>query len=210
MLALCSCFLLKAGAEDATLQTAEDYYLQGKEFLLKGEYDKANEAFKKSQALLDDLNKGSGQEAKRFFSEEKKSVPEAGVIRISAKPKKEDFLQKAQQAYLDNDLDKALKFYRQALKLDPKNYNIQYNIAVIYLVKEEYKKAAEEFEKVIARKRRDAEAYYNLGVLYESFLGDSDRALFYYKKYLRYSRNKKEKELVETWVKYLQSQKIIK
>jgi tetratricopeptide (TPR) repeat protein len=203
-------------ANDINLKTAEDYYIKGKELLLKGEYQKANEAFKQSQALLDKIaSYPVAAPAKDTIvskePEEEKTKPVAkttGIIKMSAPLTEEEVLHKAQQACLNGDLDKALKLYKQAAELYSRNADIHYNLGVIYLKKEKYAQAAEQFRRAVIINRHDADAYYNLGVLYESFLSDPERALKYYKKYLKYSRDKADKQLVKKWIEHLKKQKV--
>ena len=73
--------------------------------------------------------------------------------------------------------------YAQQLKEG--NPDFHYNLAIEYLKAEEFEQAAEELYKVIQLNPEDEDAYYNLGVLYENYLGDRKRAKFYYRQYLK-------------------------
>lgn len=207
--------LVTAGAQNLTLNIAEKYYQEGKEMLVQGNYEKANEAFKKSEAILEQLNisgRTIGQETEGKTKPKKVEGEKAGIIKVCAGKNigdkfEEGIVQKAYESYAKGELEQAEKLYNDALKIYPRNYDISYNLGVIYLKKSEYLKAAEMFETAVSINPRDADAYYNLGVLYENFLDGQDKALKYYGKYLRYSRDKKEKQLVESWIGYINSQR---
>jgi tetratricopeptide (TPR) repeat protein len=181
------------------ISAAEDHYLQGKEFLLKGDYEKANEAFKKAEAALEGIKPAP----RPVIPLADKAPPESAA---APAPVSVDPLQQAAAAYARGNLRGALRFYQKALEKYPRNYNIHYNLGVIYLRGEDYARATDEFEKVIASNKKDAAAYYNLGVLYENFLGNRKQALIYYRKYLIFARKGREKTMVKGWIEYIKGQ----
>lgn len=192
------------------IQAAESYYLKGKEYILKEDYHKADQAFKKAQALLEGAATINIEDVKL----EGLISPEKEVQRVS-KPKAEsvksiknegDILSKAKEAYLQGKLDEALNLYSQALLVYPDNYNFHYNLGVIYLKKLDYLSALKKFETVISLNSRDANAYYNLGIIYENFLNDKKKALSCYEKYLKFTPSGKEKETVKAWVEFIKSE----
>lgn len=186
-----------------TIKTAQDYYLKGKELIIKGEYQKANEAFKKAEEILSET-----QQTTTPNNVEKDNLTQKEEARVIAIQLDEDkMFKRAKEAFNEGRLDEAINLYKKTLLVAPKNYNLHYNLGVIYLKKSDYLNAAEEFKKVVSLNADDADAYYNLGVIYESFLNDKDKALHYYRKYLKYSSHKEEKKVVKTWVDYINRQK---
>lgn len=189
-------------------ESARDYYELGREFLEAGEYEKANEAFKKAQEILDssteeiidmDVPSESISRETPVVEEEKEEVLEEEDLLAK-------LLREARAAYEKEDLKQAEASYRRALEIAPDDNSIHYNLGVICLKRSDYQSAADEFEAVLADNPRDAEAYYNLGILYESYLNDKTKAIHYYKRYLRYSSdNKKNKEKVKEWIKQLKN-----
>jgi len=181
-------------------ESAQAYYLKGKELLAKGEYEDANKAFKKAEELLEKENKTKEAILPFVVSSEVK-----GSLQLTSprEEEKENILQDAKVAYLNNEFDKAVKLYSKASKLYPKEANIYYNLGVLYLRKREYLNAAEAFEKALSLNPKDADAYYNLGIIYESFLNDRRKALKCYKNYLRFGSKNVDTERVKKWIAYI-------
>jgi tetratricopeptide (TPR) repeat protein len=180
------------------IQRAEEYYRKGKEFIQKGDYQKANQAFKKAGVLLESTR---GQNLKRIDLKKRQPPSLKGNL-----VKVESILDEAKKAFREGDFDKALTLYKQLLETYPKNYNLHYNLGILYLKKLDYARAVDEFEKVIALNKRDFDTYYNLGIIYESFLGDRKKALHYYRQFLKFSPSDIEKEMVKNWIRYLETQ----
>ncbi|MCK4809910.1 MAG: tetratricopeptide repeat protein [Candidatus Omnitrophica bacterium] len=187
---------------------SREYYLKGKEFIDKGEYQKANEAFKKAQAILDKITEGDGKS--------KRQKIKVRIPRIKKTPDKEKvqyvdktIVEEAGKSYFNGDIDQALNLYKEALMFYPENYALHYNLGVVYLKKRDYLNAAKEFEAAVSLNSRDAgDAYYNLGAIYESFLNNKEKATKYYKKYLKISGNREEKKMVRSWLNYLNYKRI--
>jgi tetratricopeptide (TPR) repeat protein len=86
------------------------------------------------------------------------------------------------------------KFKKSALKIasavKEKNKLVEetallhYNLGVTLFKSRDYDKAAKEFRRSIELNPLMADAYYNLGVTYDEYIGDARLALFYYKAYL--------------------------
>lgn len=176
------------GSSRTNMGTAEYYYLKGKQDLLSGNYEEADEAFKEAEKLLSEIEtKGKKEEVSSIKKDR-------GVI------EGEDVLNKAKAAFQEEKLDQALNLYQLASEIYPGNPDIHYNSGVIYLRKSDYLNATGEFETVISLDSEDSEAYYNLGIIYENFLNNKKKALNYYEKYLSCNLDSKEKKEVEAWV----------
>ncbi|UCC95853.1 MAG: tetratricopeptide repeat protein [Candidatus Omnitrophota bacterium] len=86
--------------------------------------------------------------------------------------------------YKKGNLAKAAAEYRRALKYDPYNYKVHYNLGLIHVMNKQYPSAVNELEKAA---RGDSvvkkDALYNLIILYGKYLNDVDNAYRYYKKF---------------------------
>jgi len=78
-----------------------------------------------------------------------------------------------------------------------------YNLAVAYTQSGLYDEAVDSYSKSLEFNPDNAEAYYNLGLLYENFKGDPDFAVRGYKKYLELRPEALDKEEVTGWIERL-------
>jgi tetratricopeptide (TPR) repeat protein len=89
------------------------------------------------------------------------------------------------------DRDKALtdlaKVAKQREILIRDSAILHYNLGAIFFKGRDYVRAAEEFKKSLELNPLLAEAYYNLGIIYDDYLGDGAAAILHYKKYLELS-----------------------
>jgi Flp pilus assembly protein TadD len=60
--------------------------------------------------------------------------------------------------------------------------------------------AIREFEKAVQLKPDDADAHYNLAILYDEKLRDNDKALEHYRAYLKIAPNSKDSQKVSKWI----------
>ena len=187
---------MEAFPSDNRTESVEGYYSMGKEHLLKGDLEKANECFKKADALFDKeahIRIGKGSEIERekdvFFP-----------------PLSESVLSRAWEAFGQNNLDKSLELYLLVQRDFLENSDIYYNIGIIYLKKEKYTSAAIAFKNVIQLDPSDADSCYNLGVIYENFLRDNEEAAKYYSKYLDLRPNGEDAVSVKSWIEYISKQ----
>jgi len=130
-----------SGGLSPRIVEAEEHYLRGKGLLDDGEYESANESFKKAQYLLDKDEPSVREivaQPEPQPLEPKEPVVEAPVA--PAAPE-EGILQQASRAYREGKIYKAIALYQQALEDYPSNYNIHYNLGVIYFKQGHYEKA---------------------------------------------------------------------
>ncbi len=85
-------------------------------------------------------------------------------------------------------------------KLPEENAKLHYNLGVIYAQQQEYSKAVAELERVIELKPNDAEALYNLGVVYGEYLGNRQKAVGYFEKYLALSPDDSEADRIRKYI----------
>ncbi|MCD6583063.1 MAG: tetratricopeptide repeat protein [Candidatus Omnitrophica bacterium] len=192
--------------DNDSMAIANTYYLKGKEFLLKGEYQKADEAFKKAEEIL---NKKSSKKKERLSlrksdSKRRKISSKISPSNLEAERRKiETILEAAKQAYFEGNLELALRLYARVLRKYPTDADLYYNLGVIYLKKADYLSAAEEFKRAILLDPSDADAYYNLGVIYENFLNDKEKAISHYQSYLKLCTSEEEKREIKRWIERL-------
>ena len=84
------------------------------------------------------------------------------------------------------------------LKKERALYN--YNLAVAYTQAKLYDEAVDAYNKSLEYNPDNAEAYYNLGLLYENFKGDPDFAIRCYEKYLKLQPEAMDREEVQGWI----------
>jgi len=80
-----------------------------------------------------------------------------------------------------------------------------YNLAVAYSHAKFYDKAIEAYQQSITYSPNNADAYYNLGLLYENVLSDSRKAIKNYKKYLELNPKAQDKSEVEERIEQLET-----
>lgn len=84
-------------------------------------------------------------------------------------------------SFRGGDYDRALREYRQALRLDPNRRGAHRGLALVYKETGRYKQAIERFRTLIAMKHNDVESWNQLGWIHR-VLGDDERAAACYEK----------------------------
>ncbi|MDP1675325.1 MAG: tetratricopeptide repeat protein [Bacteroidota bacterium] len=92
-----------------------------------------------------------------------------------------DWFEKGYRAYNSNDLDNAIIYYQQAIKLNPNVYEVYNNLALSYKNKGYADKAIQYFEKAIELNPQNPDPYINLGKAYYD-KGNFEKKVFYTKK----------------------------
>ena len=173
-------------ADSDYLKRAEQHYQKGKEYFLNKDYIKANEEFKKAEEIL-------------AAEENKKSTVLKNASSKNTIQKKSSVKRKMSFVYKpENVMD-----YLKLLEVMPGNPDIHYNLGILYLRRNDYFDAAQEFMQAVRLNPQDADACYNLGILYEIFLNDKKMAVFYYRKYLEINPEAQDRGIVESWIKEL-------
>ncbi|MBU1998644.1 MAG: tetratricopeptide repeat protein [Candidatus Omnitrophota bacterium] len=173
------------------VQKAKEYHIQGREFMQKDDFTSANNAFKKAQELL-----VGAEEPKPTPLVSQETSPVSQEPALISKITHEEVLP---QEFGSRDVN----YYIKALETDPANPDIYYNLALEYLRNNQYKLASDAFFRVITLNPKDAEAYYNLGVLAESYFNDKKQAMNFYAKYIEFTAGKEEQAEVKLWIKRL-------
>src|SRR3990167_5065756 len=75
-------------------------------------------------------------------------------------------MEKAKKAFDAGDWKEALKFYKEAVELEPDKYSgLWYNLGVAYRKVEMYEKALACFDRALELNPKSGEAWYNKGIM---------------------------------------------
>lgn len=80
------------------------------------------------------------------------------------------------------------------------NADMHYNLGTIFLHNKQYKEAVKEYESVLELRPNDPETHYNLGVLYDDYLKEREKALYHYQKYLSIDPKAPDAKKVESYI----------
>jgi len=103
-----------------------------------------------------------------------------------------------------NKLKKASEYFVKALKINEKLTQVRNHLAVIYRKQGKFTEAKSMLDAAIATDPYYANAYYNLGILYELYLQVPEKALENYQLYLDLKKGGDKQ--VSQWVSLLQRQ----
>lgn len=190
-------------SQEEKTRKAREYYASGKALLEQGDYKGADAQFKKAQGLLtqnlpSDKPKSSpsGSSQNLTLSEADRQPPEETLS-----PAK-----KAWEAAKKGANQEAISLYQEAITALAPNANLYYNLALEYLKTKRFREAAQAFKRAIQLNPRDKDAYFNLAVLYESYLNDKKQALGYYSQYLKYASPNDNTAEAREWVRQIKKE----
>lgn len=186
-------------SDNDSIEQAEKHYLKGKEYSLGGDYEKANEEFKKAEEILaEEILTDASQDV---------SVHSADKDEQEARSRGVNALISSRVAIPAGNFKENIEAYLELSEAMPDNVNIHYNLAVEYIKGLHYWDAVQELNQVIRLDPKDKDAFYNLAVLNEIYLNDKKTAAKYYKKYLSIGLKTKDKRLVQDWIDVLESKR---
>ncbi len=172
-------------SREENLKRANELYWEGKQLMGQGNYQAANELFKKAQALLEDKSSLTRWDA---------GLETAPKVSHKAESRAEIQKKESKEAYLKN------------IKAHIKKADLYYNKAVEFIKNKQYQQAEDSLEEVVKLNSRDKDAYYNLGVLNEMYLNDRKKALLYYRKFIELAPNAENAKEVQTWIEKINKQ----
>ena len=100
-----------------------------------------------------------------------------------------------------NDLTRKVATLSEDLKHERSLY--QYNLGVVYAQAQRYDDAIAAYQKSLEFNPKNADAHYNLGLLYERVKGQSDKAAWHYRRYLEHNPQAEDRDEVQHWVDML-------
>lgn len=89
---------------------------------------------------------------------------------------------------------------RISQKMMRENADMHYNLGTIFLHNKQFKEAIREYERVLELRPADPDTHYNLGVLYDDYLKDREKALHHYQKYLAISPRSPDAKKIESYI----------
>ncbi|MFH1504207.1 MAG: tetratricopeptide repeat protein [Candidatus Omnitrophota bacterium] len=87
-----------------------------------------------------------------------------------------------------------------------KDLKYYYNLALMYDQNEQYDEAEIEYQKALDINPNDPDTHYNLGILYDDHFQDKEQAIYHYQEYLKLMPGAKDKEKVQTWIRWAKQQ----
>ena len=184
----------KLKKETEKLQTDSSSFLEG-----------ITQAKEKNAELIDrikDLQKTidlQEKESKRKEKEMTQMQYESEKAKGAQEEQASDFLEEKEkvQSEIKEAKDK-IEELQKKIKSEKALYH--YNLGVAYAKTKMYKEAIKEYENSLVYDSGNAEAYYNLGLLYENVNNDTVKAVQYYQKYLDLRPDVDDKEEVRSWI----------
>ncbi|MFA5115909.1 MAG: tetratricopeptide repeat protein [Candidatus Omnitrophota bacterium] len=156
---------------------------------LQDEKDSLQKRFSEAQRSIE--NKESDlQKTKKKMEELEKSV-DLEKSKVQGKSSEEKAVLEKKIAFLEDSLAKERGLYH-------------YNLGVAYAQAKLYDEAVEAYEKSISYNPDNAEAHYNLAVLYENMKDDPDGAAIQYRIYLELRPDAEDREHVEAIIDKLE------
>ncbi len=160
------------------LEKAKDYFSIGQVFIKNGDYAAANAEFAKAELMLQEASIAAPEEEAQDKSAELKKTDNEKI-----------------------QVEKAMSYYLDQIKKETSNPDYYFNLAIDYLNKGQFVLAEESFKLVINLNPLDKDACYNLGILYDNYLGNKEKAQKYYQQYLNIEPDAPDAPLVKNWIK---------
>lgn len=89
-------------------------------------------------------------------------------------------------------------------KLSRQEALLHYNLGVSYAREKNYEMAIDEYERVISLNPNDADAHYNLAIIYDEYRKNPKRAIQHYRKYLELRPQADDIDEVKDWINRLE------
>jgi tetratricopeptide (TPR) repeat protein len=128
---------------------------------------------------------------------------EVSVLRKESREgigKLEDSFKKKKQLYetrilsLEAQLDK----YKGRLAADAQRYH--YNLGVLYTQNKDFETAVKEFKACLSANPKNAQAHYNLGIIFDDYFKDKENARYHYRTFLELAPTSEDAESVREWL----------
>ncbi len=170
-----------AGAQDYSivsrkqkLEKAKDYFSLGQLFVKKGDYAAANAEFVKAELMI--------QESSMIQQADGTS----GKLKEGSQDKQED-----------------MSYYLEEIKKKTSSPDYYYNLGLDLLNKGQFIQAEGAFISAVKLDPWDKESCYNLGVLYENYLGNPEKARKFYLQYIDIAPDAPDAKQVKSWINEL-------
>ena len=171
------------------LQADAASYLSGNEKLQK-EKETLNTGLEKAQKLVETKE----AESQRLKESLKKLEKRIDKERAAGESKSEEEAKKMKKKL--SEMDKKVK---------EEGALYHYNLAVAFTEAKHYDAAITEYEKALESSPDNAEAHYNLGLIYDNIKDDANKAIFHYRAYLKLRPKAVDRDEVERAIKNLKT-----
>lgn len=112
-----------------------------------------------------------------------------------------------QKAFYMNDLANALKFYKRAVEVDPTYDTVYNNIGTVYFYLQQYTNTVQYWERaVLLDPEENNDLFLSLAGVYEQYVGNQEKAIYYYTEYLKRNPKDPQKKEIKKQVKNLKDQ----
>ncbi len=159
----------------------------------------------KAKPVLSEEEKARYQEGLAAISEKTYAQAEAIFLALSARHVNLagayvnlGLIQQAQ-----DNLPTAIKYYQQALAINPNNVSALVQMALVHQSKGEFRDSEGLLKQALAQAPNNAVVNYNLGILYELYLRDYEQAIEHYQRYVN-NVDSEDTKTVERWIKMLE------
>ncbi|MFH0827841.1 MAG: tetratricopeptide repeat protein [Candidatus Omnitrophota bacterium] len=156
------------------LEKAKDYFSLGQLFVKNGDYTAANAEFVKAELMM--------QEASMIQLAEETG----GKLKEGSRDKQEEMF-----------------YYLEEIKKKTSDPDYYFNLGLDFLNKGQFIQAEESFKSAVKLDPWDKDSCYNLGVLYENYLGNSEKAREFYLQYLDIAPDAPDAKQVKSWISEL-------
>ena len=170
------------------LATREEHCLLGEQFIRRGELGKAEKELRlgygektRARCLKAALDLG-GAWAKRGEHEKAAAVYRAVLEAGGSDAKTFNLLLISHQK--SGRIDAAVSTAERAVAAFPDNAALRNNLAVLYAMRKEYRRAIEEYRRAVKLDPGLAGAYLDMGIIYVDYLGERQKAAEAFRKYL--------------------------
>jgi tetratricopeptide (TPR) repeat protein len=182
---------------DVHLQEKNKLMAQIEELTL--ERERANEQvvkLKNEMTLDEDFYKSAGQDVDKLNKElarvRKERSEIAGKLETGFKKQKSNY--ETRILTLESQLEKA----KNRLNHEAQRYH--FNLGAVATRNKDYENAVEEFQKVLAYNPNDAKAHYNLGIIYDDYFKNKEKARYHYRAFLELQPASDDAESVREWL----------
>jgi tetratricopeptide (TPR) repeat protein len=102
---------------------------------------------------------------------------------------------------LDKTAEELASYNQERARIQKEAATMHYNLAVILTNQNDFPAAVREYKKVLEMRPNDADAHYNLAVIYDTELKNTEEALRHYRAYIQAAPNSPEAPRVLEWIK---------
>lgn len=102
---------------------------------------------------------------------------------------------------LESQLEKARK------RLTSESDRYHYNLGVLYTQNKDYDVAVSEFKAALGYNEKDAQAHYNLAIIFDDYFHDVENAKYHYRRFLELDPTSDDAQSVKEWLAVLDDSK---